>query len=128
MNIKTSIIAFSILSSAMAMHVQAQSVTSAEVQKDLAAWRASGLQAISATEQGPSMTDPQYKAAQARYEELSGNKTTVASLSRADVLKDLQAWQAAGMDKLQGDAQNTFSDEYQHAYAQYLKLSGKAAK
>lgn len=103
MNFKKSAIALALIASAASMSAFAQdntqALTRAQVQADLHAYKQSGLDALSSTEQGADTNSAEYKAALARYQQLTGKSGQVAAkpLSREEVKADLSAWKAAGL-------------------------------
>lgn len=102
MNFKKSAIALALIASAASMsafaHDNTQTLTRAQVQADLHAYKQSGLDALSSTEQGADTNSAEYKAALARYQQLTGKSVQAAKpLSREEVNADLSAWKAAGL-------------------------------
>lgn len=127
MNIKQSAIVLALIASATSMTAfaqEAQPVTRAQVAADLQAYQQSGLQALSSTEEGADTNSAQYKAALARYEQLTGKKDVVTShLTRDQVKADLAAWKDAGLPvAVVGNRTPDFSSpEYQEKLAVYHK-------
>jgi hypothetical protein len=89
-------IRFAVLLSALfAAGVNAQpfaaDMTRQQVQEDLAAWRQSGLEALSRGESGPDTFSPQYQAAFQRYLQLTQGdmyQAPSAGKTRAEVMAD----------------------------------------
>jgi hypothetical protein len=133
MNFKKSAIALSLIASAASMSVYAQDnvqpLTRAQVTADLQAYQQSGLDALNFSEQGADTNSPEYKAALARYTQLTGKTDAVAqkSLTREQVKADLAAWKKAGLADLNTGEQSadTNSAQYRAAVAVYEK-SGAA--
>lgn len=131
MNIKSSVIALSLIASAASLpafaQADTQALTRAQVQADLKAYKQSGLDALSATEQGADTNSAQYKAALARYYQLTGqqDKIAVKPLTREQVQADLSAWKAAGLPDavVANQMPDVNSAQYQAALAVYRKDS-----
>jgi hypothetical protein len=78
----------------------AADMTRQQVQEDLAAWRQSGLEALSRGESGPDTFSPQYQAAFQRYLQLTQGdmyQAPSAGKTRAEVMADLELWKISGM-------------------------------
>ncbi len=127
MNFKKSVIALSLIASAASMSAFAQDntqpLTRAQVRADLQAYKQSGLDALSVAEQGTDTNSAQYKAALARYAQLSGKPDEVVTshLTREQVKADLAAWRQAGLpDVAVGDqTPDINSDQYRAQLAAY---------
>lgn len=105
------------------------SLTRAEVVADLAAWRASGLADAYAGKATPDVFSAAYRAKFADYQRLSGAESAQAlehTLTRAEVIADLDAWRASGLAKAYAGktTPNVFSTAYQAKLADYRQLTG----
>ena len=130
-------IRFAVLLSALfAAGVNAQpfaaDMTRQQVQEDLAAWRQSGLEALSRGESGPDTFSPQYQAAFQRYLQLTQGdmyQAPSAGKTRAEVMADLELWKISGMHAFtsRGITTASHTQAYQQAYESYLQLKLGAA-
>lgn len=100
--------------------------TRAEVQADLQAYEQSGLAAYDHGDLLPDTNSPDYQAALKRYDQLRGIKPVTKTVTRAEVVSDLKAYQESGLAALnRGDVTpNTNSQAYQAAEQRYAQLRG----
>lgn len=110
----------------------AADMTRQQVQEDLAAWRQSGLEALSRGESGPDTFSPQYQAAFQRYLQLTQGdmyQAPSAGKTRAEVMADLELWKISGMHAFtsRGITTASHTQAYQQAYESYLQLKLGAA-
>lgn len=115
--------------SVTATQTSEHTLTRAEVVADLNAWRASGLEQASAGQAGPNVFSADYQSKFAQYEQLTGASNAQAaqhSLTRAEVVADLDAWRASGLEQASASkaGPDVFSADYQAKIAKYEHLIG----